>query len=186
MRLVRFKKSQQNMMKLMMEKKQPVHIDDCQIKSVKRGNKLEILLKSSSKIAKSPKKIGTSNMTSQNEDIRLVELDAKNEYDQVSTKIKVVKIIQTVTVSLRKTIQEVLVADSSGVTRCSLWEQDIGALCVGLSYHLKIILKCMSMPRKSSLPKPYMDVKSLPFPTLATLLIDLPKLRMRKFKNAQN
>ena len=137
MRLVGFKKSQQNKMKQMMENKQPIHIDDCQIKSAQRGNRLDILLKSSSKIMKSPKKIDTTNMRSENEEICLDELDARNEYDKITTKVKVIQILQTVTVHSGKTVQEVLVGDSSGVTRCSLWEQDMDSLSVGSSYLLK-------------------------------------------------
>lgn len=34
-------------------------------------------------------------------------------------------------------MQEILVGDSSGTTRCSLWEQDIDTLSVGSSYLLK-------------------------------------------------
>lgn len=102
MRLVGFKKSQQKQMKQMMESKEPIHIDDCQIKCAKRGNKLEILLKNATKIKKSPKKFNTTNMASENDEILLIELDAKNEYDKITTKIKVLEILQTVTVSSGK------------------------------------------------------------------------------------
>ena len=110
----------------MMESKEPVLIDDCQIKCGGRGNKLEILLKSSTKITKSPKKIDTTNMRSDNEEILLIELD--NELDKITTKVKVIEILQTITVSSGKRVQEVLVGDSSSVTKCSLWEQDIDTL----------------------------------------------------------
>ena len=101
MRLVGFKKSHQSKIKQMMESKEPVLIDDCQIKCGGRGNKLEILLKSSTKITKSPKKIDTTNMRSDNEEI-LIELDNKNELDKITTKVKVIEIPQTITVSWGK------------------------------------------------------------------------------------
>ena len=65
------------------------------------------------------------------------QLDTKSEYDKITTKIKVLDILQTVTVPSGKRVQEVLVADLSTVTRCSLWEQDMGTLSVGSSYLLK-------------------------------------------------
>lgn len=85
-----------------MESKEPVLIDDCQIKCGRRGNKLEILLKSSTKITKSPKKIDTTNMRSDNEEILFIELDNRNELDKITTKVKVIEIPQTITVSWGK------------------------------------------------------------------------------------
>ena len=77
MHLVGFKKSHKSKMKQMMESKEPIHIDDCQIKSAKWGNGLEILLKGLTQIKKSPKKIDTTNMQLETDEILLIQLDAK-------------------------------------------------------------------------------------------------------------
>ena len=59
-RFVGFKKSQQAKLKELMDNQQPVYLEDCEIKKAKRGNSMEILLKSSTTIHKSPKKFDTT------------------------------------------------------------------------------------------------------------------------------
>lgn len=166
MRLVGFKKAHQTQIKKFMERKQPIHIDDCQIKEAKRGKKLEILLKNSTKITTSPKKIDTTNMTSSSDLIPLIDIDSKEEYEKVTTKVKVIKILQKITTASGKQVQELAIGDATHVTKCSLC---INSLTVGSSYMLKYFQvndfggkKFLTKPKVGSDAVPIEDIGMIP------------------------
>ena len=56
-RIVGFRKSQQVKMKQHFENNTPLHLDNCEVKVGKRGEQLEVLLKGSTSINASPKKL---------------------------------------------------------------------------------------------------------------------------------
>ena len=61
-RLVGFSHSQQSKMKELMEKKQSIRLDDCEVKQARRGNKMEIMLKGTTTINVSPKIFDMTNI----------------------------------------------------------------------------------------------------------------------------
>ena len=63
--------------------------------------------------------------------------ESKDEHEKVSVNIKVINVLDPITVPTGKKIQEVIIADSSTYSKCTLWEDDIGSLAVGSSYLLK-------------------------------------------------
>ena len=123
-RLVGFRKSQQSKIQRFMDKQQPIQLDDCEIKKARRGPRMEIMLKGSTAITSSPQ---TESVHLEEEPILLKELESKEDYEKVSP----------TTVPTGKKIQEVIIADSSTSSKCTLWEDDIGSLAVGSSYLLK-------------------------------------------------
>jgi len=57
MRIVGFSPDQQKKLASFLELKQPTHLINCEVKPSRQGDKLEIMLKKFTEIAKSPKKI---------------------------------------------------------------------------------------------------------------------------------
>lgn len=72
-RIVGFKKSQRLKMKELVGKNIPIHIDNCEVKSGRRGERLEVLFKSSTAINASPKKFNVSTARAEPE-TRLLQL----------------------------------------------------------------------------------------------------------------
>ena len=50
-----------------------------------------------------------------------------NEYEKVSVNIKVLNVLDPITVPTGKNIQEVIIPDSSTSSKCTLWDDDIGS-----------------------------------------------------------
>ncbi len=137
LKLVGFKPVDQDKIKDLMDKSKPIVFDDCQIRKAKRGNNMEIMLKRSTSIGPSPKKLKVDAMC-QDMPISLSELNTKNEYEKTSANVKVIKAKEpTVVKSLGKRVQDIIVADATGTSRCTIWENDVGSLSEGKSYELK-------------------------------------------------
>ena len=119
-----------------MDNQQPVYLEDCEIKKAKRGNSMEILLKSSTTIHKSPKKFDTTVFNFQ-EDLTLDFLESKDVYDKVSVRVKVLQLLDTVTTPIGKKIQEIIISDGTATSKVTLWENYVGRLEIGKSYYLR-------------------------------------------------
>ena len=63
--------------------------------------------------------------------------ESKDEYEKVSVQYKGHKCFRPYHSSHFKKTQEVIIADSSTYSKCTLWEDDIGRLAVESSYLLK-------------------------------------------------
>ncbi len=116
---------------------------DCllQIRMAKRGHNMEIMLKRSTSIGPSPKKLKVD-ATCQDMPISLSKLNTKNEYEKTSANVKVIKAKEpTVVKSLGKRVQDIIVADATGTSRCTIWENDVGSLSEGKSYELKRFIR---------------------------------------------
>ena len=137
MRFLGFNKTQFEHIKTLNQNMEPIQFINCQIQNAKRGPKLEVMLKTSTKIMKSPKKIDTSKIHLSSEPIALFELDAKDEYEKISVKVKVLEEIKITEVSQNRKVQELLIADSSASTVCSIWQASIGTMKCGKCYHLE-------------------------------------------------
>ena len=86
-KLVSFKGAQQAEMKELMERKQAVVLDDCQIKKAKRGSNMDVILKRTTAICPSPKKFKVD--LKEDEVTLLEELQNKEEYERVRVQVKV-------------------------------------------------------------------------------------------------
>ena len=135
-KVVGFREAQQIKMKELMDKRVTICLDDCQVKKSQRGSDMEILLKRMTSISPSPKKFKVD-LSPEEEMISLEEIKRKDEYEKVSVKIKVLEVKEPITVSSGKKVQDVVVGDENSTSRCTLWENDIGELTKGKSYHLK-------------------------------------------------
>ena len=141
LRFVGFDSKQQKKMLEMMPKKQAIEIENCEIKPSRRGEKMEILLKSDSRINEIKKKIEVADIDFEDdtpEEIQLDSLQSKFEYVKVTVRVKIHRVTEAETVRTGKRKQEVVVADKKSTAKVTLWEDQIGSLKQGESYCLEV------------------------------------------------
>ena len=108
-----------------------VSLSHIRIKRARDSDDLEVLLNSSTKLAKSPKKITVSSLPmveDKPDNILLKDLPYLPTYTKVSFQAKVININKPEKVANGLTKQEVVVADSSAPARITLWENDVHIL----------------------------------------------------------
>ena len=96
------------------------------------------MLKSSSQIRESPRKIDVQSLLVETEalNITLDTLQQRELFQKVTADIKVYEVKDPVTIS-NKSMQDVLIADKSSTARVTLWEENVGIMQQGRSYTLK-------------------------------------------------
>jgi len=89
--------------------------------------------------------------------VTLSELDSTNIWDRVSVDVKVLTVMDPVSVPGGKRKQDVMAADSTGVGKVTVWEESIRILTEQSSYSLKNIVvrefaskKFLSMGKEGS------------------------------------
>ena len=130
----------QKLMDDLMPTKHPVELVDCQIKQARRGSKMEISLKRCTKISKSEKEFDIAAIDFGDEGpaaVHLSEVSTKEVLDRVSVHVKVIKAMEPESVSRGKRVQEIVVADETGMGKVNIWEENIGMLKENKSYLLE-------------------------------------------------
>ena len=86
------------------------------------------MLKSSSQIRESPRKIDVQSLLVETEalNITLDTLQQRELFQKVTADIKVYEVKDPVTIS-NKSMQDVLIADKSSTARVTLWEENVGS-----------------------------------------------------------
>ena len=123
-----------------MSKKKAIEIKNCEVKPSRRGEKMEILLKSDSSINESTKNIEVSEVEFKDdtpEEIRLAGLQLKHVYARVSVNLRVQKLADLETVCTGKQKQDVYVVDRSSTAKVTLWEEQVGILHDQTSYKME-------------------------------------------------
>ena len=131
LRLVGFNSKQRSLMSEFMEKKEAVALKDCQVQQARRGYDMEVLLKNSSAVVGSPKKLKVSMLEFEDDTpatILLQDLEGKSAFERISVNVKVIKKTDPELVGTGKKKQDFIVADSSGTGRVTLWEENVDAL----------------------------------------------------------
>ena len=120
------------------ENKDPVAMSNCEVKVGKYTSDLEVIVRHTSQLQKSPKKFDfdMSKFEYNDEVLMLNELPRLSNFQKVSVKVKVVseKEVEIVKGGLRK--QEYIIADSSGTSMITTWGDNVGVLQEGESYKL--------------------------------------------------
>ena len=156
MRVVGFQESLRERLAKSQEKEKSVSLQNCQVKHGRNSDELEIILKSSSRIQPSPKKIVVNEMLkrAENPQITLDALPMKSVYDKVTLNAKVINVEAPAKVSGGLTKQDVVIADSTSPARITLWERDIGQLTEGNSYRFTdIVVRMYQQEKYLSVPK---------------------------------
>ena len=167
-RMIGFNQSQQKVMKQLMDDKQAVQLQDCEIKQARWGEKMEIMLKGSTQVLKSPNKFDVSSLDFKDDGpvrFKIADIDSYNVFDRVSVNVKVISCSDPISVSGSKRKQDLKVADASGVCKVVLWEEHIGQLeknaCCTL-YNLVVReyagVKFLSMSKDGSEIRPSSDI----------------------------
>ena len=134
---VGFDRHQHTTLKNFCQKATPIRLNNCVVQMNKLSGKLEITLKSYTVIEKSSTTFQVENLvTLGSQEISLIDLKDTNDYDKVTDRIKVLRIIDPETVGKEKTKQEVYVADATAVANVTIWEDDINTFKPGASYQL--------------------------------------------------
>ena len=101
---------------------------------------MEIMLKGQTTISESAKTFDVASIDFEDDSpssVTLSELDSTNIWDRVSVDVKVLTVMDPVSVPGGKRKQDVVVADSTGVGKVTVWEESIGILTEQSSYSLK-------------------------------------------------
>ena len=167
LRFVGFSNSQQEKLHQFKEQKQPIELRNCQIKkSIRDSDKLEVLLKGSTKIIKSTKQFDVSPLEYNDDkpkDIELSELDTLPIHTIITTKVKVAKCGPPLSRGTKRK-QDVIISDKTGTT-VQLWEENLDLVQEGKSYILKAFrvaeysnVKYLAMSRELSEILPTEDI----------------------------
>ena len=114
---------------------------NCDIQLSRYSNKLEVVIKSYTKIEPSKTVFDIDNLQAiGSTSIPLSQLRSMAEYSNVNVEVKVIDIKQPQTVGNNKKKQEVVIADSSDNCTLTLWENDIGCLESLESYSISELL----------------------------------------------
>ena len=131
---------------------------DCEVKRDSKSNELEIFVTPSTKVNTSPKKFDMKRIREMtNPDIKLKDINSRNTNDKVCVDAKVLSVSQPAKVSGNYTKQDITLADSDGVAKMVLWQNDIGKLTEGKTYHFTNVgirsyqgTKYLSMPKEGA------------------------------------
>ena len=150
------------------QQQKPVHLDDCQVKESRLDdNKMDVMLKSWTEVTPSTKTIEIAKDEDEGCDptIVLSQVEILEEFHRIKVDIKVMKVYEPVCVSGNLKKQDVIVADGSGTTKVTIWEDSIGTLqkdhCYTLqSFHIREFIgeKYIGQPRDGSAIIPITDI----------------------------
>lgn len=167
-RVVGFSADQQKKLASLLELKEPTHLTNCEIKRSCQGDKMEIMLKKFTDIAKSPKKITAPEEYVSIDTPMLISLDQLpdiQDFQRVSIDIKVAYLYEPLRVTGGKRKQDIVIADSSTTARLTLWEERINSMDEEESYALQNVVvrqfrdrKYLSMAKNGSTIKHIEDI----------------------------
>ena len=116
------------------QKREPLALSNCEVKESKFLSGLEVVVRKSSEIHPSPKKMqvpdSTFVTTSENL-VTIEEISGLPEYQIVSVRVKVVGEEYAIEVKRGLTKQDYWIADATGCCKIVKWEENIGLLSVG-------------------------------------------------------
>ena len=136
-RLVGFDRQQHTTLKNFFQKAIPIRLNNCAIQRNKLSGKLEVNIKGYTVIEKSTTTFHMEKLaTLGSHEIPLIRLQEIDDYEKVTVKIKVLKVLDPETVGKNKTKQEVYVADATAVANVTIWEDDVNTFTPGCSYQL--------------------------------------------------
>ena len=157
MRVVGFQGSHRKRLADFQENSQTVTLENCKIKKARQSDDMEVLLKSSTTVRKSPIKLAISSKSLITPpDMCLKDLSDKPVYSKVSFQAKVINVDDPVKLSGGLSKQEVTVADSTAAARITLWQSDINTLEEFESYYFKG-MTVRSFKNEKNLSKPKDD-----------------------------
>ena len=139
-RLVGFQGMQQRKLNDYHEKNIAVVLENCEVKPARQGEGYEVMLKTSTLIKQSPKKLDVASLMADiataSKTVKLSSLESLDVFQKVTVNIKVVELKDEIQVGGRVK-RDVSVADESGMARVSVGEGNVNAMEKDRSYCLK-------------------------------------------------
>ena len=136
-RLVGFQGMQQRKLDDYHQKNIPVELANCEVKPARQGEGYEVMLKSSTVIKQSPKKLDVASLMTDiatvSKTVTLSSLESLDVFQKVTVNIKVVELKDETEVRGRVK-RDVSVADGSGTARVSVWEGNVNVMGKDRSY----------------------------------------------------
>ncbi len=160
-RLVGFDEEKRARLAAFRTKKEAVALQNCQVKPSRDSTEFEVFVKGCTELLQSPKKTfdvaGLDLAAIDTKEITLNQLAELPDFQRVTVAVKAVRVDQPVHVVGGKRKQEIMLSDSSGKSKLTLWEGDIGKLPDGESYRLRNMSvrsyngrKYLAMPREDA------------------------------------
>ena len=151
MRLVGFDSSLRDQLDNFHDKQESVELLDCEVKRDSKSNEMEIFL-TPTKVNTSPKKFDMKRIREMaNPNMKLKDIDTRNTFDKVCVDAKV---SNPAKVSGNYTKQDITLADSDGVAKIVLWQNDVGKLTEGKSYSFtNVVVRSYQGTKYLSMPK---------------------------------
>ena len=144
-RLVGFQGMQQRKLNDYHQKNIAVALKNCEVKLARQGEGYEVMLKTSTLIKQSPKKLDVASLMADiataSKTVTLSSLESLDVFQKVTVNIKVVELKDETQVGGRVK-RDVSVADESGMARVSVWEGNVNAMEKDRSYCLKNFTNC--------------------------------------------
>ena len=140
MRFVGFSRRLQGELECFRSSRDVVELKDCGIKTARRGEKFEVMLKSGTKVLKSPEKVDLSNIpdsSSESPVVKISDMDGKDRFDCVTVRSKVKEVMEAEKLEDGSVKQDAVCVDSSGVLRITVWGDCVNKMKVNCSYSLK-------------------------------------------------
>lgn len=139
---------------LVLNEGKTVILSDCQIQHNKFNGKLEILIKGYTRIAESDPLFEVSDIsTFGSEKISIRDVPMQHDNNRVTVSVNIIKIDEPKTVGNNKLKQDITIADETGMTTLTLWDDNINKLQAGSSYQLSRLIVC-TFRGKTSLKLP--------------------------------
>ena len=116
-----------------------IALSNCEVKRSRQGDSLEILIGKESQVDVSDKEFDASAIPNAKygETISLDQLPDLEQFQRVSVTIKALRVDDPQQIPTGKMKQDIIIGDSTGTTRLTLWEEEIGSMDEDSSYQLK-------------------------------------------------
>ena len=113
-----------------------ITLSNCEVKHSRQGETLEILIGKDSRVDVSDRDFDISDIPNAKygKTISLDQLPDLDQFQRVSVTVKALRVDDPQQIPSGKMKQDVLVGDSTGTTRLTLWEEEIGSMDEDSSY----------------------------------------------------
>ena len=113
-----------------------VSIEHCEIKKAKYSDDMEVIINNSTKFSMSPKKFNVSHseVSTSDTSVPLGSIPQLHNFQTIIVIAKILSIGDPVEVKTGLTKQDLIISDSSGTAKLTVWQDDVDALSVGTCY----------------------------------------------------
>ena len=153
MRVVGFRSEHRRKLGTFSDSKDPVTLEDCQVKLSRQGHRMQALLKNTTKISPSAKTFNIPD-EDQSGSVILAKVEDKPAFEKVTVVVKVQSKADAVEVTGGKRKQDLVVADSTSSMTVVLWEDHIDSMSSDVSYRLEdFMVREYNMKKFLSIPR---------------------------------